>query len=125
MRFNSVILPLIESPAYRLLPRGLTEISYRGPMSGHAIRLPAQSVVDGSRFLVVAGRPEVKQWWRSFRRPWPARLVRAGREYDVMGRLLAGSERSDALSTYLVALPGSHRAVDAHTPVIAFAEVAS
>ena len=125
MRFNSAVLALIESPAYRLLPRGLTEISYTGPVSGNTIRLPAQSVAEGSQFLVIAGRPDDKQWWRSFRSPRSARLVRAGRRYDVIGRLLSGSERADALATYAVALPGSRRAIDAHTPVIAFAEVVS
>ncbi len=39
MRFNELVLRLIEGPAHRLLPGGLTEISYTGPISGNAIRL--------------------------------------------------------------------------------------
>jgi hypothetical protein len=57
MQFNELVLSLLEGPAYRLLPSGLTEISYTGPTSGRAIRLPAHSVRHGSRFLVVASRP--------------------------------------------------------------------
>lgn len=125
MRFNPLILRLIKSPTHRLLPSGLTEISYSGPVSGSAIRLPAQSVADGRRFLVVAGRHERKRWWRTFRSPRPARLVRGGRQYDVVGRVLSGSERADALTKYFAAHPGSRRAIGTDTPVIAFAEVAS
>jgi hypothetical protein len=123
MRFNFLLLKAIESPAYRLFPGCLTEISYTGPVSGSTIRLPAYSVEDGRQFLVVAGRPEHKRWWRSFLSPWPARLVRGGRRYEVIGRTLSGSERTDALTRYLAALPGSRPALDAETPVIAFAEV--
>ena len=124
MRFNSLVLRLIESPAHRLLPDALTEISYTGHISGRAIRLPAQSVADGHRFLVVAGRPESKRWWRNFRSPRSARLVRGGRRYDVVGRVLSGSERADALTKYLTTRPGSRRFTTAETPVIAFATVA-
>lgn len=123
MRFNPSLLRLIESPASRLLPRSLTAISYTGPVSGNTIRLPAQSVADGNRFLVVAGRPEHKRWWRTFRSPWPAGLVRGGHRYDVIGRMLSGSERTDALTKYVAALPGSRRVINNETPVIAFVEV--
>jgi hypothetical protein len=123
MRFNSLVLRLINSSAHRLLPGGLTEISYTGSVSGKAIRLPAQSVADGRRFLVVAGRPEHKRWWRSFRRPRLAGLVRGGRRYDVIGQVLSGSERDDAMAKYLAAHPGSRRGMGPETPVIAFAEV--
>ena len=124
MRLNALVLTLIEGRAYRLLPSGLTEISYTGPVSGRAIRLPASSVMDGSRFVVVAGRPEQKQWWRAFRDPQPARLVRAGSRYDVNGHVLAGAQRSRALAAYLVAHPSSRRGIGPQTPVIAFDRVA-
>jgi hypothetical protein len=123
MRFNPLVLRLINSSAHRLLPSGLTEISYTGAVSGRAIRLPAQSVADGRRFLVVAGRPEHKRWWRSFRGPRSAGLMRGGRHYNVIGQVLSGSERAEALTKYLAAHPGSRRAIEAETPVIAFAEV--
>jgi hypothetical protein len=123
MRFNGLVLRLLEGPAYRLLPSGLTEISYTGPSSGRAIRLPAHSVSDGSRFLVVAGRPERKRWWRAFRHPQPALLVRGGCRYHVTGRVLTGSERPGAVRAYLVAHPGSRRGIGPQTPVIAFERV--
>jgi hypothetical protein len=123
MRFNGLVLRLIEGPAHRLLPSGLTEISYTGPVSGSAIRLPAHSVVDGDRFLVVAGHPYRKRWWRAFRRPQSALLVRDGSRYDVTGHVLAGSERPRALEAYLVAHPGSRRGIGPETPVIAFEKV--
>jgi hypothetical protein len=117
------VLRLLDSPAYHLLPGGFTAISYTRPVSGRAFRLPAQSVVDGGRFLVVAGRPERKRWWRSFRRAHPARLVRCGSRFDVTGHMLAGSERSGALAAYLVAHPASRRGIGPGTPVIAFERV--
>jgi hypothetical protein len=43
MRFNRLVLRLSEGPAHRLLPSGLTRISYTGPVSSSDIRLPAQS----------------------------------------------------------------------------------
>jgi hypothetical protein len=120
MRFNQLVLRLIEGPAHRLLPSGLTRISYTGPVSGRDIRFPAQSVVDGSRFLVVAGRPQGKRWWRSFRRPQRARLMRGGRQYEVIGQVLTGPERAGALTSYLAAHRGSRRLIGPETPVIAF-----
>jgi hypothetical protein len=118
--FNQLVLKLLAGPGQHLLPRGLTQISYIGPVSGRAIRLPAQSVADGNRFLVVAGRAEHKRWWRSFRAPRPARLLRGGHRYDVTGRILAGPERTAALTTYLAAHPGTRRGIGPQTPVIAF-----
>jgi hypothetical protein len=123
-RVRDLVLKLLEGgTAHRLLPGGLTEISYTGPVSGRAVRLPAFSVKDGSRFLVVAGRPERKQWWRAFRHPQPARLLRGGLRYDVTGRVLTGPPRSSALTTYLVAHPASRRGLGPLTPVVAFDRV--
>ena len=124
MRVNGLVLWLIDGPAHRVLPRGLTEISYTGPVSGRAIRLPAQSVVDGNQFVVMAGRPDRKRWWRAFRHPQPARLVRDGSSYDVNGQVLTGTPRSAALTAYLVAHPGSRRAAGPETPVVVFTKVA-
>ena len=123
MRFNGVVLRLIEGPGHRLLPRELTEISYIGPISGSAIRLPAQSVIDGNRFLVVAVHPDRKRWWRAFRLPRPARLVRGGSRYESTGHLLDGSERLSTLQAYLVAHPATRRVTGPSTPVIAFEKV--
>ncbi len=120
MIVNRLVLWMIHGPLHRMLPVGLTEISYTGPVSGRAIRLPAQSVEDGSRFVVVAGRPERKRWWRAFRHPQAARLVRAGVRYDTTGRLLTGAQRSEALRVYLRAHPASRRGVDEVTPVVGF-----
>jgi hypothetical protein len=123
MRFNGLVLRLLAGPARRLLPSGLTEISYTGPISGRAIRLPARSVGDRSRFLVVAGRPERKRWWRAFRHPQPARLLRGGSRYDVTGHVVTGSERPAALAAYLIANPEGRRGIGPQTPVIAFERV--
>jgi hypothetical protein len=120
MRFNGLVLRLLEGRAHRLLPSVITEICYTGPVSGSAIHLPATSVVDGNRFLVVAARPERKRWWRAFRRPQPARLLRGGSRYDVTGRVLEDAERFAALETYLAAHPGSRRGIAPDTPVVAF-----
>jgi hypothetical protein len=123
MRFNGLVLRLLEGHAHQLLPSGLTEICYTAPVSGSAIHLPATSVVDGNRFLVVAARPERKRWWRAFRHPQPARLLRSGSRYDVTGHVLEDAERFAALETYLVAHPGSRRGIGPQTPVVAFERV--
>jgi hypothetical protein len=123
MSLNTLVLKVLDSPLYRLLPGDLTQICYIGAVSGRSIRLPAQSVADRDRFLVVAGRPEHKRWWRSFRHPRPARLVRGGRQYDVRGGLLSGEDRTVALATYLAARPTSRGGIAPLTPVIAFQRV--
>jgi hypothetical protein len=84
---NELVLRLANSPAHHLMPIGLIRIAYTGSISGRAVCLPVRSVADESRFLVVAGRPERKRWWRTFRCPQPARLTRAGCRYDVMGQV--------------------------------------
>jgi hypothetical protein len=125
VRFNELIMRLIESPAYHVMPSGLTRIAYTGPVSGRPICLPVQSVADASRFLVVAGRPEHKRWWRTFSRPRQARLTRAGCRYDVMGQVLSGPERTEAITVYMAAHPRSGRGVGPDTPVIAFTRVST
>lgn len=120
MKPHRLIITLIEGRGHRMLPDGLTAISYTGPISGHAISLPAQSVADGSRFLVVAAHPEHKRWWRAFRQAQPARLVRGGSLFETTGRLLEGPERGEAVRTYLAAHPASRRAIGPETPVIGF-----
>jgi hypothetical protein len=92
MPLNALVLQVLDSPLYPLLRGDLAQIGYTGPISGRSIRLPAQSVADHDRFLVVAGRPEHKRWWRSSRYPRRARLLRGGREYGVTGRLLSGDQ---------------------------------
>lgn len=120
MQFNRFVLGALNSPFHRLLPRGLAEISYTGPVSGRTIRLPAQSVADGDRLLVVAGRPERKSWWRVFRNPYPAELVCGRSRSGAVGYVLREPERSRALQTYLATHPGSRRGISRDTPVIAF-----
>jgi hypothetical protein len=120
VRFNRLVARLVASPAHRVVPSGLTRIVYTGPVSGSAVCLPVLSVADGHRFLVLAGRPEHKRWWRTFRRPQPARLTRAGHTYDVTGQVLAGPQRGDALTAYLAVHPRSGRGVGPDTPLIAF-----
>lgn len=120
MLLDPVVLRLLESRAHRLLPGGLVEITYTGPLSGRKIVLPVQSAVDGDRLLVVAGRPERKRWWRSFRDPRPGRLLRNGVWHDVVGVVLTGAERQAALDAYLPAHPGSRPGVGPNTPVVAF-----
>lgn len=120
MKLNGLVIRLIEGPGHRMLPGGLTGISYTGPISGNAISLPAQSVADGSRFLVVAAHPEGKRWWRAFRHPQPARLVRGGCRFDATGHVLEGPERGAAVRTYLAAHPRSRRAIGPETPVLSF-----
>jgi hypothetical protein len=119
VQIDRLVNRLIESPVHHVMPRALTRIAYIGPLSGSAVCLPVQSVADGNRFIVVAGRPEQKRWWRAFRRPHPARLTRAGNHYNVSGLVLTGRERSEALATYLDALPRGSRGIGAATPVIA------
>lgn len=120
MRFNNLVLRLLNGPFHLALTPELAEISYTAPVTGRSIRLPARCVADGSRFLVVAGRPERKNWWRAFRRPYPAQLVCGGSRSDAVGRVLAEPERSRALQTYLATHPASRRGISPTTPVIAF-----
>lgn len=120
MRLNRLILRILDSPFRRVLPRELGEISYTGPVSGRSVRLPALCVADGSRFLVVAGRPGRKTWWRAFRHPCHAQLLRGGTRSATVGHVLPEPERSTALETYLVTHPGSRRGIGPSTPIIAF-----
>lgn len=120
MHFNRFILRVLDSPFHTVLPGELCEISYTAPVSGRSISLPAQCVADGSRFLVISGRPERKTWWRVFRRPYPAQIVHRGSRSVAVGRVLPEPERSRALETYLRDQPCSRRGIAPTTPVIVF-----
>lgn len=120
MRFNRFIRRVLDSPFHGVLPGELCEISYTAPVSGRSIRLAAQCVADGSRSLVISGRPERKTWWRVFRRPHPAQIVHRGSRSVAVGHVLPEPERSRALETYLRGHPGSRRGIAPTTPVIVF-----
>lgn len=120
MRFNQFVLRMLDGPFHRFLPRGLVAITYTAPVSGRTIRLPAQCVADRTRLLIVAGQPERKTWWRTFRHPYPAQLLYRGSRSNAVGRVLREPERSRALETYLGTYRGNRRGMQPSTPVIAF-----
>ena len=63
---NPVVRGLLRSPAHRLLSRSVLLLAYTGRRSGVRQELPAMYAVLGDRFLVVAGQPDTKTWWRNF-----------------------------------------------------------
>jgi deazaflavin-dependent oxidoreductase (nitroreductase family) len=63
---NPVVRILLRSPAHRVLSRSVLLLAYTGRRSGVLRELPVMYAVLGRRFVVIAGKPETKTWWRNF-----------------------------------------------------------
>jgi hypothetical protein len=86
---NPVVRAVLRSPWHRVLSGSMLLLAYTGRRSGICRELPAMYAVLGDRFVVVAGQPDTKTWWRNFageRRP--VTVTVAGRRERHRGRLL-------------------------------------
>jgi deazaflavin-dependent oxidoreductase (nitroreductase family) len=116
---NPVVRSLLRSPAHRVLSRSVLLLAYTGRRSGARRELPAMYAELGDRFVVVAGQPQSKTWWRNFAGDGgPATVTVAGRRRDCAARL--PEPRTDehrlALEAYRERYP--HVPVGETTPVL-------
>jgi F420H(2)-dependent quinone reductase len=63
---NPFVRGLLRSPAHRLLSKSVLLLAYTGRRSGVRRELPVMYAMLGDRFVVVAGQPDTKTWWRNF-----------------------------------------------------------
>src|SRR5262245_8035673 len=61
------------------------------------------------RFVIVAGEPELKRWWRNLRTPSPVRLLVGGEEVAGTGHVVAEAERAALLPAYVERFPAAAR----------------
>jgi hypothetical protein len=116
---NPVVRGLLHSPAHRLLSRSVLLLAYTGRRSGVRRELPTTYAVLDDRFVVVAGQPDTKTWWRNFADDVrPVTVTVAGRPTSCGARLLAPgtAERLPAVDAYRTQYP--HVPVGDATPVL-------
>ena len=100
---NPVVRSLLRTPAHRLLSGSVLLLAYTGRRSGLHRELPAMFAVLDDRYVVVAGQPEAKTWWRNFTGDaQPVTVTLAGRRLSCQARLLEPStaEHTLALAAY-------------------------
>jgi hypothetical protein len=86
---NPVVRGLLHSPAHRLLSGSVLLLGYTGRRSGARRELPAMYALLGNLFVVVAGQPDTKTWWRNFAGDVrPVTVTMAGRQNNCRARLL-------------------------------------
>jgi hypothetical protein len=86
---NPVVRTLLRSPAHRLMSASVLLLTYTGRRSGVRREVPAMYAVLGDRFVVVAGRPDTKTWWRNFTGDVrPVTVTVASRHTSCRGQLL-------------------------------------
>jgi deazaflavin-dependent oxidoreductase (nitroreductase family) len=116
---NPVVRGLLRSPAHRILSRSTLLLAYTGRRSGVRRELPAMYAVLGGHYVVAAGQPGTKTWWRNFAgADRPVTVTVAGRRRSCRARLLA-----PGTTEHLVALAAYRRRyprvpVDDTTPVL-------
>jgi hypothetical protein len=116
---NPVVRGLLRSPAHRVLSRSVLLLAYTGRRSGVRRELPAMYAVLGDRFVVVAGQPDTKTWWRNFAGDVrPVTVTVAGRRGSCRARLLEPrtAEHQLALDAYRRRYP--RVPVEEATPVL-------
>jgi deazaflavin-dependent oxidoreductase (nitroreductase family) len=100
---NPVVRCLLRSPGHRVLSGSVLLLTYTGRRSGARRELPVMYAVLDDRYLVVAGQPEAKTWWRNFTGDaQPVTVTMAGRRLSCQARLLEPStaEHTLALGAY-------------------------
>jgi hypothetical protein len=107
---NPVARAVLDSRAHRTLSGRLVVVEYRGYRSGRTFRIPLRfAPATKDTIVVVAVRPQRKNWWRSFARPAPAVLRLGGSQVRAEGALVEGGDRERALTAYLHRYPRSER----------------
>jgi hypothetical protein len=95
-------------------------LEYRGRRSGRQHRIPLRyAETSGRAVVVVAVRPERKQWWRTFVGGEGAVLVLRGARVAARGTVTDGAERDEALGAYVERYPRSER-ITRDAAVVAF-----
>jgi hypothetical protein len=110
---NPFVRSVLRSPAHRMLSGSLMVLTYTGRRSGRRFAIPVMYALRDDDVVALASSPEAKQWWRTFETGAPATLRVAGRVVEAHGRLLAGPEAREALTTYLTRFPRAAGALGA------------
>jgi deazaflavin-dependent oxidoreductase (nitroreductase family) len=100
---NPVVGGVLRSPAHRLLSGSVLLLAYTGRRSGVRRQLPAMYAVLNDRFVLVAGQPDTKTWWRNFAGDnRPVTVTVTGGRRDCRARLLEpmSAEHHEALAAY-------------------------
>jgi deazaflavin-dependent oxidoreductase (nitroreductase family) len=116
---NPVVRGLLRSPAHRLLSGSVLLVAYAGRRSGVRRELPVMYASTDDRYVVVAGQPDTKTWWRNFADDVrPVTLTVAGWRGSARARLLdpSSAEHRLALDAYRVRYP--RVPVEETTPVL-------
>jgi hypothetical protein len=123
---NPVVRCLLRSPAHRVLSRSVLLLAYTGRRSGVRRELPVMFALLDGRFVVVAGQPDSKTWWRNFvDGAQPVTVTVAGRRVSCRAQLTepgtAGHQR--ALDAYRARFP--RVPVDDSSPVLVLTPTAT
>jgi len=115
---NTVVSRVLRSRAHRLLSGTVLLLTYTGRRSGLRRELPVQYARDGDRWVVVAGSPHRKTWWRNFTAPAPVVVTLAGELLAGTAVLLptGSAARNRALTAYRRRFRGAR--IDDGTPVV-------
>jgi hypothetical protein len=106
---NPFVRAVLRSPAHRLLSGVLLILEYTARRSGRRVAIPVMYARDGDAIIVVAAVPARKRWWRTFRPEAPATLWVRRLPHAVVGHLLDGEAREQALTAYVERFPRAAR----------------
>jgi hypothetical protein len=98
---SPLVRALLDSPGHPLLSGRLVVLTYHGHRSGRVFSIPLRyAELSDGRLVALAVDRERKLWWRSFTRPRSATLTLRREQVAVMGALVDGHRRDEALAAY-------------------------
>lgn len=116
---NPVVRSLLRTSAHRLLSGSVLLLAYTGRRSGLRRELPAMFAVLDDGYVVVAGQPEAKTWWRNFTGDaQPVTVTVAGRRASCRARLLDPSTAEHQLALHAYRRRYPRVPVEEATPVL-------
>jgi hypothetical protein len=116
---NPVLRMLLRSPAHPMLSGSVLLLEYTGHRSGRRFGLPVMYATAGDGWVVIAGKPANKTWWRNFGvEPQPVAATVGGKRTMCTARLLdvGAEEHRQAVTAYRRRFPGMVQ--DATAPVL-------
>ena len=84
---NRVLIPLLRSPAGRLLGSRLAVVEYVGRRTGQHHELVTGYSEGPGNVSISVGAAGRKTWWRNFATPHPIRIRLAGQDYEGQAQL--------------------------------------
>jgi hypothetical protein len=118
---NAAVSALLRSPAHRVLSGSTDLVRFVGRRSGRTITTPTQYASMGEDLVMLAARPDTKQWWRNFTSSRDLDVLLRGHWRPMTAEAVIGADDPDRarslMDVYCARFPRAAKALGEGTPI--------